>query len=364
MRKVQIVLSVAACLVLLASTAFAFGEIRYTDRPLNLRDGRSPKAEWIGNMYPGQKVRIAHLRDGWVAVYEPDAIDGSESAAAGFANVKYLKKERTRYEPEKWGELKYATRALNVRNRPDVAGRKIETLKSWEHVLVDFPEGDWLMVFKPGATIRSKMNAIGYSSAKYFRPATEKTMASVGFNGKKEAAEPEAVVQATEEEAAPAAEVSPADMAESVSGQGQVSGAVAPPPAKPDFVPPRLVRVARKINVREGRTSGASLVRTLKPGDRIKVGLPRQGWYAVFGEHERVHAMSRPMGFALQTLVDKGSETVAEELAPAAKPEPAAVPKLAPKPEPVTVAAEPVAEPVTVSEPDTRPGIGCPCIRA
>ena len=199
MRKFQIVSLVVVSLVLLGSTAFAFGEIRYTDRPLNLRDGRSPQARWVGNMYPGQKVRIDHLKDGWVAVFEPDAVDGRESAAVGFANIKYLNKERTRYEPKEWGELQYASRAINVRSKPSVKGKKIMSLKSWEHVLVDFPEGDWIMVFKPNATIRSEMNGIGYSSAKYFRPATEKTMAGVGFKKNPEieevATEPEAVVE-------------------------------------------------------------------------------------------------------------------------------------------------------------------------
>lgn len=358
MRKIQFILSVLFCVVLFTSTAFAFGEIRYTDRPLNLRDGRSPKAGWIGNMYSGQRVRIAHLKDGWVAVYEPDAVDGSESAAAGFANVKYLKKKRTRYEPKEWGELKYVVRALNVRSRPDIKGKKIMTLKSWEHVRVDFPSDDWIMVFKPTATIRSKMNAIGYSSAKYFRSATEKTKASVGFNDKGESARPAAVAPALVEQDAPATDASSADTAETVSGQGQVSGSVVPPPAEPEFVPPRLVQVNRKINIREARTSGSSLVRTLKSGDRVKVGLPRQGWYAVYGEHELVHALSHPMGYALQTLVDKGAETVAEapEAAPVTKPEPVAVqPVSALQSDSAVAASKVVPEPKPTPEPKVAP---------
>ncbi|BDQ33102.1 SH3 domain-containing protein [Pseudodesulfovibrio portus] len=343
MRKFQFVSFVVVSLLLIASSASAFGEIRYTDRPLNLRDDRSPKAEWVGNMYPGQKVRIDHLKDGWVAVYEPDAVDGSEAAAAGFANVKYLKKERTRYEPEEWGELKYAARALNVRSRADVKGRKVMTLKSWEHVLVDFPEGDWVMVFKPTATIRSQMNAIGYSSAKYFRSATEKTMASVGFNGKDDlgAAAPEPEEETVVADASSPGEPASANDAETVSGEGQVSGTVAPPPAESAFVPPRLVQVNMMINVHAARTSGSSLVRTLQPGDRIKVGRPKHGWYEVYGQQERVHALSQPMGYVLQTLVDKAAESAVAEPESARKPKPA--------PEPVAVAPEPEAEPEPVA---------------
>ncbi len=73
--------------------ASAFGEIRYPDRPLNLRKARSAKASWVGSLYPGQKVRIAFLKDGWVAVFEPGETRNSESAAVGYSNVKYLKKK-------------------------------------------------------------------------------------------------------------------------------------------------------------------------------------------------------------------------------------------------------------------------------
>lgn len=351
MKKNHIIAFGVLLLLLLASTAFAFGEIRYTDRPLNLRDGRSPKHAWIGNLYPGQKVRIAHLKDGWVAVYEPNASDGSESAAVGFANVKYLKKERTRHEPKEWGEMKYAIRALNVRSKPDIKGRKVKTLKSWEHVLVDFPEGDWILVFEPDATIRSKMNGIGYSSAKYFRTATEKTKASVGF-GKT----PEAVTPLTPEPAPEPIPVVAADNAEVVSGVGQVSGAVTPPPAQPKAlnVPPRLVEATKKINVRLERTSASRLVRTLKSGDRVKVGLLENGWYAVFGEAERVHAESQPMGYALESIINKGTEALISRPKSVSKPEPAAVkPVPAPKPEPVAVKpqAAPKPEPTPVANP-------------
>jgi len=354
MRKFQFVSFVVVSLVLIASSASAFGEIRYTDRPLNLRDGRSPKARWIGNMYPGQKVRIDHLKDGWVAVFEPDAVDGSEAAAAGFANVKYLKKKRTRYEPQEWGELKYATRAVNVRSKANVRGRKIMTLKSWEHVLVDFPEGDWIMVFKPAATIRSQMNAIGYSSAKYFRPATKKTMAGVGFNAKADpgTAAPGPDAETAVADASSVSEPPSVNDAETVSGEGQVSGTVAPPPAEPAFVPPRLVRVSRKINVHAARTSGSSLVRTLESGDRIKVGRPRHGWYEVYDQHERVHALSQPLGYVLQTLVDKGSEAAVAGPAPVPGPKPAPEPvAAAPQPEPEPAAAVPGPEPEPKPEP-------------
>lgn len=352
MRTLRFFISVVVSFVLLASTAFAFGEIRYTDRPLNLRDGRSPKATWVGNMYPGQKVRIAHLKDGWVAIYEPHARNGSEDAAIGFANVKYLKKERTRYEPKEWGEMVYTPRVLNVRTRPSIKGRKITSLRANQHVRIDFPDGDWSMVFSPDATIRSRLNGIGFSSAKYFKPATKASMAKAGIGRKP------APVQ--EEPAMPTVQEEPV-IVEAGSGEGQVSGSVAPPPApaKPVVAAPRLVSVTQAVNVRQSRTSGSPLVKTLKPGDLVQVGLLRSGWYAVFDEFERVHSESRSMGYALESLIDKGTE------AAKARPEPVKVaapaPKPAPKPAPAPKAEAPKevkkaaeSKPVAISKDEAR----------
>ena len=209
MRKSCILMMAAVWLLLLGATAMAFGEIAYPDRPLNLRASRSAKAKWIGALYPGQQVRIGFEKDGWVAVFEPGETRADERYAAGYSNSKYLLSKRTRHEPEEWGEYMRVVRNLNIRNEPSVRGKRLDMLKGGELVKIDFPEGDWTMVFKPGATIRSEMNGIGYASAKYFKPA------------KAPAAKPEPEP----------AKVPP--VVEAGSGPGQVGSKVAPPPPPP-----------------------------------------------------------------------------------------------------------------------------------
>ncbi|MGL1863896.1 MAG: SH3 domain-containing protein [Pseudodesulfovibrio sp.] len=289
-RSLHKILILACCfLVLAATTAMAFGEIRYPDRPLNLRKARTPKSAWVGSLYPGQKVKIGFLKDGWVAVFEPGETRNRESAAVGFANVKYLKPKATRVEPTAWGELVYTPRKLNVRTKPSRKGTKVDMLNAYQHVRIDFPEDDWSMVFSPKATIRSKLNAIGYSSGKYFKPATKQSLA-------RENPAPAAVVAATP------------------SGQGEVSGSVAQPPAPVPAATTKLatgtgswgkvVTIQRKINLRQGRTTGSKYMRTLKPGEKVRVDFLKNGWYAVFFANEPVRNENRAVGYALQSLLE------------------------------------------------------------
>lgn len=214
MRKFNYITALCVVFLLAAvSVGWAFGEIRYADRPLNLRKGRSARTAWVGSLYAGQKVRVAYVKDGWAAVFEPGGTNSRESAAVGYSNVKYLKTKRGRHEPKGWGELVYTPRTLNVRSKPSTKGRKLDSLKGGEHVRIDFPEDDWAMVFWPSSTIRSKLNARGFSSAKYFQPATKQSLKKTQ------------VVQ----QKAPA----PAPVSKPVSagsGDGQVAGSVAPPP--------------------------------------------------------------------------------------------------------------------------------------
>ncbi|MBI9079792.1 MAG: SH3 domain-containing protein [Pseudodesulfovibrio sp.] len=305
MRKIHIiVVLIVSLLLLVVSTAWCFGEIRYPDRPLNLRKGRSATDAWVGSLYPGQKVRIGFMKDGWVAVFEPDETRNSESVAVGYSNVKYLKKNQTRVEPASWGEFVQTVRKLNVRSIASVKGRKIKTLQVMELVKIDFPEDDWTMVFSPQATIRSNMNAIGYSSVKYFKPATSKSLARLGEGNKKSVQE------------SLSAPVVVSVAVEVPSGQGQVSGAVVPPLA-PVSVPVKsskswgtVVTVKGKVNVRKGRTSGSPHVRTLKPGERVRVDFLKNGWYAVFKEDEMIRTESRAAGYALQSLIEADEKTM------------------------------------------------------
>jgi Bacterial SH3 domain. len=300
----------ALCLLFLAAAvASAFGEIRYPDRPLNLRASRSAKARWVGSLYPGQKVRIAFMKDGWVAIFEPGETRADESAAVGYSNAKYLVAKPGRVEPESWGELMYTPRKLNIRSGPSVKTARRGALDAGERVKVDFPDGDWVMVFDPGATIRSEMNARGYCAAKYFEPVKTQTKA--------------APARATEQAAAPA---DVGNVVSVASGKGQVGGSVASAPkpvaATPksaqendeDSVAPgdnqgssdwgKVVTLQEDINLRQERTSTSPRVRTLRAGDRVRVDYLKNGWYAVFVEGEVLRSENRALGYALRSLVD------------------------------------------------------------
>lgn len=283
MRRI-IPLFSAFCLLLSASGAFAFGEIMYSDRPLNLRQTRSASSEWVGSLYAGQKVRVAHEVDGWVAVYEPDAVDGSEGGAVGFSNAKYLVKKRGRYEPETWGERVYTPRKLNIRTQPSTKGRKVDTLQPGQRVIIDFPEDDWVRVFPAGATIRSRMNGIGYSVAKYFLPVAE--------------SEPAPAPVAEKPVPAPAPVIEP-DRAKT--------------PARPEF---RRIVMADEVNVHQSRTTSSPMVRTLRPGDVIQVGLASNGWLAVFAANDVVRSESSSLGYSLEGLVDEKSKDAGDLAAP------------------------------------------------
>ncbi|WP_207259794.1 SH3 domain-containing protein [Desulfovibrio sp. Huiquan2017] len=273
MRRFSLIYVAVLALLLAASSAFAFGRILYADRPLNLRDGRSPRAEWIGSLYAGQKVRVAHEENGWVAVYEPSATDPSEAKAAGYSNAKFLKPTRGRYEPKEWGEMVRSATKLNIRSEPSVRGTKVRTLQPGEPVLTDFPEDEWIMVFSSDATIRSKMNGIGYCSAKYLEPvpAGERS-ASASSAARREVERP-----------APAS---------------------APEPPSEGV---RRVALTNEVNVHQSRTTNSPLVQTLRPGDMVQLGLLRNGWYAVFKASDMIRSESSSIGYALRSAMEANS---------------------------------------------------------
>ncbi|MUM76872.1 SH3 domain-containing protein [Pseudodesulfovibrio sp. F-1] len=331
MRKTSVIILAALCLTLLgAITAAAFGEIRYPDRPLNLRADRSAQARWVGSLHPGQKVRVAFMKDGWVAVFEPGETRADESAAVGFSNARYLLPKATRVEPDTWGELVYTPRKLNIRDSSSISGKVVGSLEAMQRVKVDFPEGDWVMVFRENATIRSQMNALGYSAAKYFEPVTTQV------------SDPQA--------AAPADEAGTSGVAE-VRAMAVTPPAVQPPPvAQPAVAAPaptedvvavkdasgdwgKVVTLQRDISLWRERTSGSTEVRALKAGDRVRVDFLKSGWYAVFEENEVLRSENRALGYALRALVDgDGSDAAAPPAGPApAQPQPPAIAEGAPR---------------------------------
>ena len=159
-------------LLLTAASAAAFGDIRYPDRKLNLRAARSATAGWVGNLRAGQKVKVAFMKDGWVAVFEPSEKRAHESLAAGYAKASFLLPEPTHVEAGTWGELMISAQRLNIRKDASIRSTIVGKLEAAEPVKTDFPEDDWIMVFSPDATIRSRMNARGYCATQYLQSTT------------------------------------------------------------------------------------------------------------------------------------------------------------------------------------------------
>jgi lipopolysaccharide export system protein LptA len=86
-------LNIAIAFLVLTIPAIAadWGVVRQADRNLNVRKGRTPKAEHVVTLKKGERVRTDFLKNGWVAVFRMNQAERKESAALGYANVKYLK---------------------------------------------------------------------------------------------------------------------------------------------------------------------------------------------------------------------------------------------------------------------------------
>ncbi|WP_419788324.1 SH3 domain-containing protein [Pseudodesulfovibrio sp.] len=244
--RIKLLVLTAAWLLLLTGSALAFGRIAYPDRPLNLRASRSARAKWVGSLYPGQKVRIGFEKNGWVAVFESNETRADERYAAGFSNAKYLRNKRGRYEPEAWGEYVTVTRNLNIRSKPDIRGKRLDMLKEGEVVKVDFPDGDWSLVFRPDATIRSDMNGMGYASSKYFESAKAP---------------------------APVSKAASSPVVEAGKGPGQVAGKVTPPPApkpEPEVIVPEKREVEHPVPMPPAQEKAAEAPKSVHIAESAK----------------------------------------------------------------------------------------------
>ena len=296
--------------------ADAYGEVRYPDRTLNLRAERDAGSEWVGLLFPGQPVKVAELKDGWVAVLEPDATDGSR--VAGYANVKYLKKIKGKVEIKPWGELRRSKGVVNLRKSATQSAEVVGQLQAGQRVRVDFPEEDWVAVFPDTATIRSSKNALGYSMV--------------------------SLLEAVGNEASTPAPAAPA--------------VAAPAPQKPKALGKpwgRILVAPGAVPLHKNRTVASPVTVTLTPGDRVKIGLQTGDWYAVFLPGESEEHPSKALGYAsLDVLEGRSVATLTEPgVRQAVAPAPAPKPKVEPV-APVEPLQEPKAVPAPAATPETR----------
>ncbi|MFH0797664.1 MAG: polysaccharide biosynthesis/export family protein [Candidatus Omnitrophota bacterium] len=86
------------CLLLFVSAlipnfAYGWGEIRYVNcqEEVNIRAGRSIKADIVGCLKYNDRVKVDFLEDNWYAVFEIDETNRSEEYALGYAYAPLLK---------------------------------------------------------------------------------------------------------------------------------------------------------------------------------------------------------------------------------------------------------------------------------
>ena len=145
----------------------AWGDIRVVEpKMLNVRQGRGPDFEHVRTLYAGDMVKIDFDQDGWVAVFEVDALERDESKAIGFANEKFLPKPTDaqlatlsdkRPEPialqptggTGWGRLVTLTSNVKVRQAPDPGGDIVAVMVRGDTVKIYGRNGDWLLAFLP-----------------------------------------------------------------------------------------------------------------------------------------------------------------------------------------------------------------------
>ncbi len=188
-----IALVVVAALALSATShAAEWGEIRAADRNLNVRKSRTPKSEHVITLLKGDQVKIDFPKDGWVAVFDPEAKERNESKAIGYAKSKYLlpvKADKTKAvakqaetEPTVAPAQKTDAKVMSVAQDAKVYMDKSEqspvmaTLAKGEYIQVGFPDQGWHAVFRMNEPVKDEKKALGYvRSAALADPAPEKT---------------------------------------------------------------------------------------------------------------------------------------------------------------------------------------------
>jgi len=305
--------------LLCAGSAYAagFGEIRYPDRTLNLRDGRSPRAEWVGALQAGQPVRIAYLKDGWVAVFESYMKNRDSVRIAGYANIKYLKKKRGKVEQKEWGAVMHPRTIVNIRGKRSARSAKLGSLLPGHNVRVDFPEDGWVGVMDNRATIRSKLNVRGFVNSKFMLPGPAPEDAPA--EGKEVATTSPASgdvqirgVAAPVPEEKKVKQDNPVSipMSSDQSKDGQIDKqeqpAVAPKPWGTVLIAKHALRI------RKERSTGSRFVKTVKPGDRVKIDFLKKGWFAVFAPDATVRLEKRAMGYVQASQLKEPAEANSE----------------------------------------------------
>lgn len=170
-----------------------------------------------------------------------------------------------------WGRIMTPQQPLNVRQGRGPTTKRITTIMPGRRVRADFSQDGWIAVFDLNVEKRDPNQALGYVKASYLVPAGE--------------------------------------WGELCTPRGM-------------------------LNIRQARTPRSEHVRTLQPGDVVKVDFEKDGWVAVFRPDEQTRREQRAIGYsnakflfpATQEQVDRalGKAPAKASSAKAAEPEIAA----------------------------------------
>ena len=247
----------------------AWGEIRMPTSPLNVRESRDQDGKYVTTLHKGERVRVHYLRDGWYAVFPPDAAVNDESKAIGYARASYLVPAGAPGKAD-WGEIRYADRMLTVRRERTRNSPHVHTLHPGDEVRVDDLRDDWYAIYPVDAASPAPENRIGYSFAEYLLPTGKTPSASTAAPGIESAAQ-------TAPTPHPAAQPEPA------AAKAQAWGVL-------KTLPEHMV-------VRAGRSFDASPKKFLRAGDTVRLDFPGNGWWAAFPEFATVRDEKLALGY-------------------------------------------------------------------
>jgi lipopolysaccharide export system protein LptA len=177
---------------------------------------------------------------------------------------------------EGWGEVRVVETATNVRQLRTPTAPIVRTLAPGDKVRVDFvrPSG-WGAVFDLGETRRDESKALGFADVRLLKPVDA-------------AAQPAAAQPSAASTAAPAPSRS---MAQAQPAQAR------------EAEPAQVRQVEARTEVHKERTLKSPVVAVLAPGERVRTGFLRDGFFAVFRLNDHAANEATAVGYVPQGMV-------------------------------------------------------------
>ena len=177
-----------------------------------------------------------------------------------------------------WGRVVTVRGEVPVRESPAPDSLQVRLLKDGQKVRVDFADAGWAAVFDPQEPVRAETRAQGYVRLSELRSGVGETSLLRFRNSEK-----------LEE----SRKLDAFELAEA-SAKGRKKEAKKAQPAQ-SF---GEIRVAdRQMAVRAGRDKDSEFLRLLNAGQRVRVDMQADGWFAVFAPDETVRDLSRAWGY-------------------------------------------------------------------